>query len=47
MYISPNVYDRLNCEVDNIEMEEFYPSVTVDLIHNSSEFEAFAQGVVN
>ena len=31
----------------NIEKEEFYSSVTVDLSYNSSEFEAFAQNVEN
>ena len=44
MYFLPNLYDRQSyaIEVDNIEIDEFYPSVTVDLSHNS-----FSQGVLN
>ena len=34
-------------KVDNIEIEKFYRSATVDLIDNSSEFEVVAQGVFN
>ena len=33
-------------EVDNIEIEEFYPSAKVDLNYNSSELEAVYQGVL-
>ena len=49
MYFLPNLYNKQSyaIEVDNIETEEFYRSDTVDLSHNSSEFEAFAQDVLN
>ena len=45
----PNLYERQTyaIEVNNIETEKFFPSVTVDLNYNSSEFEAFAQGILN
>ena len=33
-------------EVDNIEVEEFYPSAKVYLNYNSSELEAVYQGVL-
>ena len=49
MYFLPNLYNKQSyaIELDNIEIEEFYRSGTVNLSHNSSEFEAFAQGVSN
>ena len=48
MYFLPNFYDRQSyaIEVDNIEADEFFPSVTLDLRWNSSKFEAFAQSVL-
>ena len=44
-----NIYDWQSyaIKVDTIEIEEFYPFVTVDLSCNSSKFEAFAQDALN
>ena len=44
-----NIYDWQSyaIKVDTIEIEEFYPLVTVDLSCNSSKFEAFAQDALN
>lgn len=40
MYFLPRAFTT---EVENIETEEFYPSVKINLSYNSSEFEALAQ----
>ena len=48
MYFLPNLYERPSYrrEVDNIEIEEFYPFGTVYLNYNSSIFEAVDQNVL-
>ena len=49
MYFLPHLYNRQRYEIvlNTIETGEFYPSVTVDVSHNSSEFEALGQKFVN
>ena len=49
MYFLPNLYDRRSyaIEIDSIKIEEFYPSITVDLSESPPKFEDFAQGVLN
>ena len=48
MYFLPKLYERPSYrrEVDNIEIEEFYPFGTVYLNYNSSIFEAVDQNVL-
>ena len=49
MCFLPDLYDRQSDvrEVDNREIDEFNPPVTVTLSYNSSEFEAVDRGVLN
>lgn len=49
MYFLPNLYDRRSyaIEIDSIKIEEFYPSITVDLSESPPKVEDFPPGVLN